>query len=216
MQEHRITVARGARYFTIGRPDREVWFVLHGYGQLAARFLRHFEPLDDGTRLVVAPEGLSRFYLTESPTERRVGASWMTREDRLEEIADYVRYLDAVFEDVLRSSDRARITLTALGFSQGAATACRWATMGVSHLDRLIVWGGEIPPDLDLARTTIAGRMRALRVYLVYGRSDELFTPKIVAATEARLQGHGIPYVLAPFDGGHEIAGNVLRQVAGS
>src|SRR2546427_12313270 len=27
--------------------------------------------------------GAARFYLSESPTERRVGASWMTREDRL-------------------------------------------------------------------------------------------------------------------------------------
>jgi len=75
VQEHRITVSRSARYFTLGRPDREVWFVLHGYGQLAARFLRHFEPLDDGTRLMVAPEALSRFYLGEARAERGVGAS---------------------------------------------------------------------------------------------------------------------------------------------
>lgn len=58
MQEHRIAVARTARYFTLGRAEREVWFVLHGYGQLADRFLRHFDPIDDGTRLIVAPEGL--------------------------------------------------------------------------------------------------------------------------------------------------------------
>src|SRR5258705_7905505 len=95
-----MTVSRMARYFTIGRPDREVWFVLHGYGQLAARFLSRFEPLDDGGRLIVAPEALSRFYLTEDSAERRVGASWMTREDRLTEIEDYVQYLEAVYADV--------------------------------------------------------------------------------------------------------------------
>ena len=43
-------------------------------------------PLDDGSRLIVAPEALSRFYLGEvsqrPASERRVGASWMTREDR--------------------------------------------------------------------------------------------------------------------------------------
>ena len=99
MQEHRITVSRAARYFTLGRLEREVWFVLHGYGQLAGRFLRHFDPIDDGSRLVVAPEGLSRFYVSENSAER-VGATWMTKEDRLAEIDDYVRYLDAVYAAV--------------------------------------------------------------------------------------------------------------------
>lgn len=206
MEEHRITVSRSARYFTIGRPEREVWFALHGYGQLAARFLRAFEPLDDGTRLIVAPEGLSRFYLTESPAERRVGAAWMTKEDRLAEIEDYVRYLDAVYEDVLRALDRAQIKVTLLGFSQGTATACRWATLGASRFDRLIVWGGEVPPDVDL--------LRSLRLSLIYGSRDEYFTPKVVAATEARLREHGITYELIPFDGGHEIDGTVLKKVA--
>jgi len=206
VQEHRITVSRTARYFTLGRADRDVWFVLHGYGQLAARFLRHFEPLDDGTRLIVAPEALSRFYLSEAPAERRVGASWMTKEDRLAEIEDYVRYLDAVYQDVLRSVDRARITFTALGFSQGATTACRWTTLGTSKIDRLIVWGGEVPSDVDLPH--------AARLMLVYGSRDEFFTPKVVAATEARLREHGIPYEIVSFDGGHEIAAAVVKKLA--
>jgi predicted esterase len=206
VQEHRITVSRIARYFTLGRADREVWFVLHGYGQLAAQFLRHFEPLDDGARLIVAPEGLSRFYLTDDPSERRVGASWMTREDRLTEIEDYVRYLDAVYEDVLRSVDRAKIKVTALGFSQGATTACRWTMLGASKLDRLIVWGGEVPSDVDPPR--------AARLMLVYGSRDEYFTPKVVAATEARLREQNVPYELVPFDGGHEIDAAVLTRLS--
>jgi predicted esterase len=206
VQEHRITVSRSARYFTLGRADREVWFVLHGYGQLAARFLRHFGSLDDGTRLIVAPEALSRFYLSEAPAERRVGASWMTKEDRLAEIDDYVRYLDAIYKDVLRSIDRAKIHVTALGFSQGATTACRWTTVGASRLDRLIVWGGEVPSDVDLPR--------AARLILVHGSGDVFFTPKVVAATEVRLREHGIPYDLVSFDGGHEIDAAVLKNLA--
>jgi predicted esterase len=206
VHEHRIAVSRFARYFTIGRPQREVWFVLHGYGQLAARFLRHFTPLDDGTRLVVAPEGLSRFYLTEDPAERRVGASWMTKEDRQAEIENYVPYLDAVFEECVRSLDRAQVKVTLLGFSQGSATACRWFTMGKSRIDRLVVWGGEVPPDVELPRS--------VRLSLVYGSRDEYFTPKIITATEARLRAHDVPYKLVPFDGGHEVDAEVLKRVA--
>lgn len=201
-QEHRLAVPRSARYFTIGQPEREVWFVLHGYAQLAARFVTRFDPIDDGTRLVVAPEGLSRFYLTEDPAERRVGASWMTKEDRIAEIEDYVRYLDAVHAEVVRSA----VSVTVLGFSQGASTACRWSALGTSRMERLIVWGGEVPPDVDMRR--------ASRLSLVYGSRDEYFTPKVVAANEARLRDQGVPYELVPYEGVHEIDPDVLKRLA--
>ena len=48
MQQHHITVNRTARYFTLGEVNddlREIWFVLHGYGHLAERFIREFRPL---------------------------------------------------------------------------------------------------------------------------------------------------------------------------
>src|SRR5213083_1190973 len=211
MQEHTLSTPRTGRYFTIGTQQgaSEVWIVCHGYGQLASRFLERFRPLEDRQRYVVAPEGLSRFYLTEHPTERRVGASWMTREDRLHEIDDYVRYLDALHAQV--ASGKARVT--ALGFSQGTATACRWAAFGSARIDRLIVWGGEVPPDLDLADTRVKERLSALRLTLVYGTDDAFFTPKIVAATTARLKASGIAYEQVQFDGGHEIHEATLRRV---
>jgi predicted esterase len=215
MQEHRLAVSRMARYFTLGGGEpREVWFACHGYGQLASRFLEKLRVLDDGHRLLVAPEGLSRFYLSESPTERRVGASWMTREDRLAEIEDYVQYLDAVYADIFGSLDRARVTVHALGFSQGASTVSRWAAMGKARVDRLILWGGELPPDLDLAREPAAARLRAARLTLVYGRSDDFITAKVVQTIAARLRQHGIPYDEIPFDGGHEVNEAVLRDLA--
>ena len=205
MQEHHFSASRSARYYTLGSPEQatDLWFVCHGYGQLASRFLERFRPIEAERRCIVAPEGLSRFYLTESPTERRVGASWMTREDRLHEIDDYVRYLDGVYTQVVPRTAR----LTALGFSQGTATVCRWAALGSSRIDRLIVWGGEVPPDLDL------NRLRVPSLTLVYGTRDEFFTPKIIAATESRLREHGIGYELVPFEGGHEIAEATLRRL---
>src|SRR2546427_10238453 len=136
LQEHHLSVARTARYFTLGEISpgvREVWFVCHGYGQLAGRFLRHFEPLADGTRLLVAPEALSRFYLegTTGPArERKGGATWMTSEDRLSEIDDYVRYLDALHAEGFARVERGAVTRPLLGFSQAPATACRGSGTG--------------------------------------------------------------------------------------
>ena len=215
LKEHHISVKRTVRYFALGDPARagEVWFVCHGYGQLAARFLEKLRELDDGRRYLVAPEGLSRFYLSESPTERRVGASWMTREDRLAEIEDYVPYLDAVSADVFGSLDRARVTVHALGYSQGAATVSRWVAMGKATIDRLTLWGGEFPPDLDLTVDTVVSRLQAAHLTLVYGRSDEYITPKVVQAVTTRLRQHGIPYQEIPFDGGHELNEAVLRHL---
>jgi predicted esterase len=205
MQEHTLTTARTARYFTLGAPARatDLWFVCHGYGQLAARFLERFGPLETPQRCLVAPEGLSRFYLSESPAERRVGASWMTREDRLHEIDDYIRYLDAVYAAVAPDTH----SVTALGFSQGTATVCRWAALGTSRIDRLVLWGGEVPPDLDCTR------LRRLKLVLVYGTQDEFFTPKIVAATEARLRDHHVSYELMSFEGGHVLDAAALGRL---
>ena len=212
MQEHRFSTSRSARYFTLGSPERaaELWLVCHGYGQLASRFLERFRPIEAEGRCIVAPEGLSRFYLTESPAERRVGASWMTREDRLHEIDDYVRYLDALYAQIVPRGAR----VTALGFSQGTATACRWTAFGSARVDRLIVWGGEVPPDLDLADARVGERLRAAKLALVFGSRDQLFTPKIIAATESRLREHKIPYDLVPFEGGHEIEEATLCRLS--
>src|SRR5690606_29110285 len=113
MREQHTTVPRTARYYTLGRAGPElgqVWFVCHGYGQLAARFIRRFRGLDNGRRLIVAPEALSRFYVGDHGgphgPESRVGATWMTREDRLREIDDYVRYLDLLHDHVMAGADR--------------------------------------------------------------------------------------------------------------
>ena len=218
LEEHHISVTRTARYFTLGGRGPgvvEVWFVCHGYGQLAGRFIRHFAALDDGSRLIVAPEALARFYLGEvngPSADRKIGASWMTREDRLTEIDDYVRYLDALLQEVLRPFEPRAPRVTALGFSQGAATVSRRASLGKSRVDRLVLWGGELPPDPDLA--TVADRLRAVRLTLVYGRQDQYFTPKIIAATEGRLRDQAVPYDVVMFEGGHELDDEVLVKIA--
>ncbi|HET7248955.1 MAG TPA: hypothetical protein VFI79_03850 [Gemmatimonadales bacterium] len=215
MDEHHLSVPRSARYFTIGadpRTAREVWFVLHGYGQLAGRFLRHFAPLADGQRTVVAPEALSRFYL-QGDTRDKVGASWMTREDRLTEIDDYVHYLDGVFSAVTHERS-APGGIHVLGFSQGTATASRWLVYGRAHADRLILWGGEVPPDLDLVRAR--ERWDGTAVLFVAGSGDPFITPKVLVRDQQRLEEHGIAYQVKRFEGGHEIREEVLALIAES
>ena len=208
VRDHHLSVSRTARYATLGpAAAADVWFTLHGYGQLARRFVREFEGIARD-RLIVAPEALNRFYL--DPPHQKVGATWMTREDRLTDIADYVRYLDALAGVVLGSASPRRVTV--LGFSQGAATACRWVAQGCARVDRLVLWAGEVPPDLDLVAA--APRLSTLEIVLVAGEDDQFITPKVLAALSARLREYGVAHRTVTFAGGHGIDRTTLAGLA--
>ena len=188
-----LSVRRTARVALLGpspQGARELWYVLHGYGQLAASFLEDFRAVDDGVRLLVAPEALSRFY--EGDVQARlhkdaaVGASWMTREDRTAEIADYLGYLDTLHQAMLAAIGGATPpVVTVLGFSQGGATAARWVASGRVTAARLVVWGSQFPPELDLADP--AAPLRRAETTVVIGTKDIFATPKIVAKERSRL-----------------------------
>jgi len=217
--EHHITVERSARYVTLGPRDgtaRELWFVLHGYGQLAAEFIRLFAALDDGTRLIVAPEALNRFYLFgvegTPASERPVGATWMTKEDRLGEINDYVSYLDAVATRELQPYGATPPRIVVLGFSQGAATASRWIMSAEVRPVHLILWGGVLPPDVDPA----ADQLRATSLQIVLGTRDRFLSAERLEEEERRLQERGRSYRLVRYEGGHGIASATLTDVVRS
>lgn len=218
MREHHLRVFRTARYVTLGEPGpgtAEVWFALHGYRQLAARFARPLEAIADGRHWILAPEALSRFYLDETPgphgPDARIGATWMTREDRLNEIADYVGWLDALHDEAFRTVPRERVRTTVLGFSQGTATACRWVAFGRVRADRLVLWGWGAPPDLDLA--AFRARLGETPVILVAGRQDPATPSDRVDEELARLKGAGIRADVRWFEGGHQLDEATLREL---
>ena len=215
---HHLRVQRTARYFTLGGESgapKTIWFVLHGYGQLAEQFVRYFAELADADTLIVAPEAMNRFYLVsvdKAPArERPVGATWMTREDRESEIADYVEYLDALHDDIAqKNGSESPASVNVVGFSQGAATATRWVTHGRARIDRLILWGGLLAPDVELDH----GRaLRGVSLTLVVGNRDHYVTGEMVNAEKARLAGLGISYQFVEFDGGHVIRRSVFPQI---
>jgi predicted esterase len=215
-----LAVTRSARLAMLGPEGpgvRELWIVLHGYGQLAAPFLEDFRAIDDGTRLIVAPEALSRFYVGDTQArlhrDAKVGASWMTREDRLAEIADYIAYLDAVLQSAVAALDGARPPVTVLGFSQGASTAARWVAAGRVNAARLVVWGSQFPPELDLADP--GAPLRRVETTLVIGATDVFATPKLVEKEKARLREAGFPFRFMVFQGGHRLDDDTLRALAG-
>lgn len=196
---------------------REMWVALHGYGQLAARFIRHLAPLADGTRVVVAPEALSRFYLDHpakaGSAHTRVGASWMTREDREAEIADQVEYLDAVCDAVLASHGGGSPSVHVIGFSQGVATTTRWLAHGRTRAARAILWSGRIPADLFPLPDD--NPLRAMRIDIVSGAADPLATAEVLEEQRDLVARNRLAVTAHQHAGGHRIDGPTLVAIAG-
>lgn len=213
MQRHTLCIPKTARFFTEGQltPEvKEVWFCFHGYAQVADAFLEEFRTIRSPARLFVAPEGLSRFYRRGGSGP--IGASWMTSIDRTDEIDDYVRFVDAVHDGLLQSL-KPEVGVHALGFSQGAATAARWALLGHARVHRLTLWGEGLPPDLDLL--SVRAKLGGLELSLVRGTRDPISGAERRRAEEGRLRASGVPYRCVEFEGGHELDEGVLGELAG-
>ena len=117
--DHTLKISKTAHY-SIAEPalfdeHNKIWMVFHGYGQLAKYFIKKFDCLVTAGDVVVALEGLSRAYI--NGFTGRVGASWMTKEDRLIEIEDYQAYISQIHSAVLERFGNQKVTV--LGFSSG-------------------------------------------------------------------------------------------------
>lgn len=217
--EHHLSVERSARYFTLGQrgPDTtDLWFCCHGYAQLASDFAKEFECIEAPNRLIVVPEALSRFYLPSGTgfhgADAKIGATWMTREDRENEIVDYVNYLDRLYDEVVGDLDRSKLRINVLGFSQGGATVNRWLTRGKAKADRLIMWGSLLASDSDL--NDAAEFFRQVELTIVYGLRDQFGNSEMIADYEKTLRDRGVSYSLVTFDGGHRMDRDTLRNLA--
>lgn len=213
MLEHKIKVERTARFYTLGEVSettKTVWIALHGYGQLAQYFIKKCNVLVDENTYVVAPEGLSRFYLDEN--YQRVGASWMTREGREEEIDEYVAFLQQIYLDVVYKIGNPDFELRILAFSQGCATALRWMDRSEIECKKLLLWAGFFDKGIqDVIRPE---KLDSTDTYYVYGQQDEFLVayPDLSAAFKADMEKQ-IKVTFVPFEGTHRVDETVLKNL---
>lgn len=198
-----LKVQKTARIVTEGKdnPDlKSVWLIAHGYGQLTTFFINKFEKLFSKENLFIVPEGLHRYYL--NGFSGKIGASWMTREEREKDIEDYCGYLDRVYEHYIKPLDK-KVIVNALGFSQGGATICRWAAHTKFRIDNLIVWGSVIPPDMNWE--TDVQKLRNLKWHYVAGDQDEFLSDKRRVEQLEILDKNGIRPNSIHYKGRHDI-----------
>lgn len=205
---HHVTTQRTARYYCampVAKP-KSILLVCHGYGQSAADFIQEILPAASDDQVIIAPEGLSRFY--RRGFEGEVVASWMTREDRLEEIRDQLVYLDEVVQQV--TIQFGPLPVSVLGFSQGVPTVCRWLAQSALIPSRVILWAGMVPEPEYLE--PLSQKMNG-HIDIVIGDADPFFTPsrkrhleEAVAPSFHDVQWH-------QFEGEHRVFPELLRQI---
>jgi predicted esterase len=194
MKERQFEFVQNRRYYQneiVGK--KHIILALHGYGQLAQYFYRKFNSLTNDYGLVI-PEGPHRFYLEGS--SGRVGASWMTKEWREQDIAENTRYLLQITAEIRSSNPTAQLTL--LGFSQGGATAARLYQADPALFSQLILWASVFPPDIAMQQFPQGNKMD-----FVIGSND----PYFAAESKAKIQEEylALGFDIHTFEGVHDL-----------
>lgn len=194
---------------SISATTKEIWFVLHGYGQLARDFIKPFCGQQAEDTCIIAPQGQSLFYLRGFTGP--VGASWLTAEDRDTGIQNQLAYLDAVYEhalaDVAHSPD-----VYLLGFSQGAATVSRWAASSTFPFKALVLWAGH--PAHDIPQHVVDRRLKGPKTVVLHGMHDHLITATELRAMKKKVHAMGLDPVYLEYEGGHEVTAEQFGLLA--
>jgi predicted esterase len=204
--EHKIQISKTATYHTIGniKTAKTIWFVLHGYGMLAEFFLRKFNTVLTETTCIIAPEGLSRFY--NKGFNGRVGATWMTKKDREDEITDYINYLNQLYEIIIKENIYKKIKINVLGFSQGGATASRWVANGKICPNNFILWSSTFPDEINLTK------FGKLNSFLLHGNKDKFIPLQEIQEKKSFLKASPTNVEFIEFNGTHDIPKEVLIE----
>ena len=196
-----VSFQSSGRYAILGNLDESTQHILiafHGQGQLAKYFIQKFKGLQELGITVIAPEGLHNYYL--KGFSGRVGASWMTSENRLMAIDNYIGFLNSIYADVI-SKTSLDVKIHLLGFSQGAATVSRWVEQTSFNFEQVILWGGALSPDLDKGQ--INRRMSGKRLQQVIGKSDPFIDSKKIEESKLLIENYGLLADFTYYDGVH-------------
>jgi predicted esterase len=211
IEERHIPISIQASYSVLNAHNantKRVWLVFHGYGQLSKFFIKKFEELNPQENYIIAPQGLSKFYL-EGFTGR-VGASWMTKVDRLAEIAQQMNLVDEILKK--EGVQRQNIQFNYFGFSQGVATMCRYAAHAKLPFGQMVLWAGTFPPELEKADFDF---LKGDEQVKYYSGSDDPFYKEGMKEKQEELvlAAMGLTPTLFPFEGKHEVVASLVGKL---
>lgn len=211
--ENKIYTTKSAYYYSIGLPTnkiKNIWFVFHGYGELAKDFIKNFEILKKDENLIIAPQALNKFYLRGF--SGKIGSTWMTKENRESEIEDYVNLIENIYNEISKKIELSKIKMNVLGFSQGGHTASRWLGKNPHPINRLILWGSSLPRDINY--NFRPSYWNDLNIKLVIGNEDRFITKEKLDEELIFLKSQKINYELISYEGIHKIDEKILKNIS--
>ncbi|WP_281986163.1 alpha/beta hydrolase [Aquimarina aggregata] len=185
---------------------KNVWLVFHGIGYLSRYFIRLFESLDKEDNYIIAPQAPSKYYKGED--YRRVGASWLTKENTKTETQNVLNYIDAV---VAAENIPNTTRFVILGYSQGVSIASRWIASRKKNCHAIVMISGGFPKELFKDDFTFMST--DTKVTHILGEKDPYFEIEKVNAEKERVK-QIIPQIeFRTHSGGHELDPKTLVNV---
>ena len=183
---------------------KNVWLVLHGIGYLGRFFIKHFASLNAEENYIICPQAPSKYY--KDTAYRKVGASWLTKENTEIDTENVLNYLDAVME---QENIPKTCNFIVLGYSQGVSIATRWLGKRKRKSDTLVMISGMFPKELS---TTNFSHLPNLKTFHTVGTTDPLFERKNVLKQEERVQNIFSRLQLVNHEGGHVLETKLLSE----
>ncbi len=210
-ESHTLKIEKSVEVITQGNPDnaKHIWVSVHGYGQQAQFFQKHFQALAEQGHYVVVPNAINEFYW-EGYTGK-VGSNWMTSYRRELAIQDQLEYGNRLFSHFVKPYMKGDVKLHLFGFSQGAYTASRWATMTHMHPDSLVCFAGR-PAD-DVLMSEHSEKLKNTRLAMAWGDKDEFISPEAIRKIEQMDWFKALNVKQFPFQGEHKVYPEVLTQL---
>ena len=139
-----------------------------------------------------------------------MGASWLTKENTMEETKNVLAYVDSVFEREITTTPK---KLIVLGYSQGVSIASRWVASRKINCDHLLLHSGGIPTEL--VSEDFLFLKKQTKVTYLYGNKDQYINE--ARKTEETLKGNylfGKHLNIEVFEGVHEVNTDYIKELS--
>lgn len=210
-QEKQVSYQTTNTYETLNEfthKTTNIWIVLHGIGYLSKYFIKYFEGLNTDENYIIAPQAPSKYYLKNE--YKYVGASWLTKENRVLETVNVLAYLDAVYAAEEFPKD---CNLIVFGFSQGVSIATRWIASRKIQCNQIVLYAGGIPKELTPKDFDFLDYTKT-QVSVLVGNKDQYLTAEILKYENVRIEElfHGNAKQQI-FEGGHEVKKEIVEKL---
>jgi len=194
----------------LSRKTDTIWIVCHGFGQLSKHFIRRFDILNRDKNFIIAPEGISKFYLHN--TYDSVGSSWITKENKEVEIKNQKKYFDSLFHSTLSGIDFSKIKINLLGFSQGVDVILRLIYYKKIQFNKLILWAGGFPNELD--RSSYSFVNNKIQIFIVIGNKDKFYNKRNIKKYYEKINKiFKVKSNQIIFEGNHEVKREIIKFI---